>query len=1064
MDGRTAGLGGPRQRSVLAFLLLNPGQVVPVDRIIDALWEDAAPRAAKSTLRGYVSHLRRALADPAPVLAGPLITRPSGYQLDIEPGQIDAVRFERLLAEGRRLLRDDRAADAARVLREALALWRGPALADLATEPWARAHCTSLEEQRQAAIEARIQADLALGRHVELVSELETLAAEYPLREELAAHRMLALYRSGRQAEALDAYRMTYKLLAGERGIEPSTVLRDLEGAILRHDPGLDWIPPARPMPTAVPAELPADVLTFTGRAGPLADLDGLLYGNESPAPAVVISAIAGAAGIGKSALAVHWGHRVRDRFPDGQLHVNLRGFAPGPPMQPIEVLARFLRALGMPAEQVPIDLEEAAGRYRSLLADRRVLVILDNASSAEQVRPLLPASPGCLVVVTSRDRLAGLVARDGAISLTLDVLTHTEALTLLARIVGDARVRDEPEAAAELVRLCACLPLAVNIAAANLVCDAHRGIADCVAELRSSDRLAALEVRGDEQSAVRSAFDLSYLRLTAQPQRLFRLLGLAPGPDITPEAAASLAGTTPDRAASLLDTLADAHLVDQHAPGRYTMHDLLRLYAAGHARDEDSEAEREAATERLYDWYLCRTDAAAQLLYPQLLRLPMPARETRGFTDHTQGLAWLDAERSNLVAITSHAATHGPRHIACGLADALRGYFFARRFTVDWLTIAEAGLAAAQADGDPRAEAAAHLNAGNVHSGLGEYLLAIGHYQHMQALTRQTAWLEGQASAFINLGLAYWRLGRLQEAVDHYLQALTINRRIARVDGQAVNLDNLGDVYRHLGQLEEAAQCHTQALELFRQRGSRIGEAINVANVGEVCHELGRLDDAIDLLTRALLLHREVGDRASEADTLRRLAAVHRDRTDLPRALDLACAALSLATDAEERGYEAAALNTLATIHHRLGRQQLAIDGHQQALDLARETGNRYAETEALIGMAAALRLLDQLDQACRCADRAVRISRQTGYRVLEGHGLTVLATIDLLQNETSRAVKNARQALAIQLDTGHRLGQARALLVLGRCSQQDEGNGAAQSYVEQAHALLADIGIHDA
>ena len=612
VGGTAVRLGGPRQRSVLALLLLNSGQVVPVIRIIDALWEGDPPQAAGTTLRGYVSHLRKALAGSArPVPAGPLVTRPSGYQLDVEPDHVDANRFERLSAAGRRLLQAGKHAEAAAALRTAIGLWRGPALADLSGERWARAHCVRLEDLRQAAIETRVEADLALGRHAEVVSELGALVAEHPLRERLHAHRMLALYRCGRQADALAAYREAYDLLSAQRGIDPGSALRDLESAILRQDHTLDWIPPVSPSPSAaardepigagaaaaapapmpvpVPAELPADVAAFTGRDDPLAELDALLPGSAAgtarsaggtggTAAAVVISAIAGAGGVGKTALAVHWGHRVRDRFPDGQLYVNLRGYAPGPPVQPVEALARFLRALGVPAEQVPVDAEEAAGRYRSLLAGRRVLVVLDNAASAGQVRPLLPASAGCLVVVTSRDRLAGLVARDGAFRLALDVLAAEEAAPCCAGSGARSGSRPSRPPPPSWPR---CARSAAGVAHRRGPRRPAAGfpLADYAIELRDATG-GALRGRGRRSATdVRARSPGPTARSAPPAARLFRLLGLHPGPDFTAEVAAALRRTG-RRGGAAARPADGAHLVEA-PPGRYALHDLLRPYAA---------------------------------------------------------------------------------------------------------------------------------------------------------------------------------------------------------------------------------------------------------------------------------------------------------------------------------------------------------------------------------------------------------------------------------------------------------------------------------------------------
>jgi tetratricopeptide (TPR) repeat protein len=813
--------------------------------------------------------------------------------------------------------------------------------------------------------------------------------------------------------------------------------------------------------------QLPMAVAGFTGRTDSLTRLDRLLTADGEITATVVISAIGGTAGVGKTALAIHWAHQVRDHFPDGQLYVNLRGYAPTPPMRPIEALAQFLHSLGVAADQVPVELEEAAALYRTLLADKRVLVVLDNARHAEQIRPLLPGSPGCLVVITSRDRLAGLVATHGAHRLSLDVLAPDEAVVLLARILGEERVATEPEATAEVAEACGFLPLALRIAAANLLDQPQHSIAGYVSRLRAGDRLGELAVDGDPQAAVGMAFDASYATLDPQARRLFRLLGLVPGPDVTAPAVAALTAMHLAPVEHVLERLAAAHLLEPRGGGRYGLHDLLRLYARRRTEAEDSEQERQAALERLLDWYLCSVDAAVRLLCPEVLRLPLPATDrpppSRPLEDNNSALAWLDAERPNLVAAVAHAAEHGPGQAAWLLADALRCYLVRRMYTADWLAVAHAGLAAAQADGDGRAEAAARLSLAELHSRQGRYLPAMEHCTQAVTLTRRTGWLDGQATALGKLGIVYWQLGRLDEAAEQYTEALTLDRCTGRRSGQAVRLNNLGTVCWQLGRLAQAADHHSEALALNRELGVRGGEASNLSNLGETDHALGRIDQALDHLAQALHLHREVGDRGQEAETLRVLAEVHCDAGRHRYALELATTAAALACDTGDRRVEAETLNTLATIEGRLTKYQEAVDHHEQALGLARETETRYPEVVALIGLAAAYQRLDQSDQALSCVWQALTLARQTGYRLLEGQALTTLAGIQLDGDQRHRAIENAGQALAIQRDTGHRLGQARTLLVLGQALHREEAE-AARPYWQQALDLFTEIGTPEA
>jgi tetratricopeptide (TPR) repeat protein/DNA-binding SARP family transcriptional activator len=1110
---------------LLGVLLLYANRVASVDRLAECVWSGQPPAAARSLLQSCVSRLRLALPAGEPAGEAPgeapgeetaqrhrLVTRTPGYLLRVRPGELDVDRFDELVAAGRQQAADDSVASlerAAELLSEADSWWRGAVLDDLVLDS-CRAETGRLEERRLAAIEDRIDIDLRLGRHERLIAELRMHVGSHPLRERLWAQLMLALHGADRQADALAAYRELRRTLVEQLGVEPSGALQRLERAILTgadlleayRQPGREvvvsavagidavalarsaaepapsseqpalFVParsvPARSVPArAKPALLPAAVASFTGRAGYLEQLDALLTGAvDGPGTAVVISTIAGAAGVGKTALAVHWAHQVRERFPDGQLYINLRGFAQAPPIPPIEALARLLRALGVPADQVPVDLDQAAGMYRSLVADQRLVVLLDNAHDPEQVRPLLPASPGSIVLVTSRDRLAGLVAHDGAYRLTLDVLTADEAHLLLGRIIGVERVAAEPEAAAGLVRACACLPLALRIAAANLTNHPRQSIAGYLAEFRDDGSLASLEA-DDEQAAVRAAFDLSYHGLHPDARRLFRLLGLVPGPDVTAEAAAALTDSSPTRTRRLLDRLAGAHLIVEHASGRYTFHDLLRRYAAGCALDEETQSARDAAARRLYDRYLGTAGAAARLLHPQMLRLSQTTDDTAalpvGFDDHTQALAWLDAERPNLVATIQYCAEHGPRPVAWLLADILRGYFWQGMHTIDWLTAARAGFAAAEAEGDPQAQAAIHLSLAHLYTSRSDYPQAVDQYARMLTYTERAGWRQGAATALGNLGNVYWRLGRLPEAADQLTRALALNREAGWYGGQAGNLANLGVVYRHLGRLAEAAEHYGQAVALYRRIEARMGEAVTLGNLGETCHDLGRLGEALEHLTRAMTLHCEVGDRNGEMVAMPLLAAVHRDAGDHDRALELADTALTVARETGEPRLEADALNVIATIHHVLGRQRPAIDCHERALALARETGNRYSEVEALIGLAGAHHQLGRYDRAHGHVREALALAREFHYPMLEGQALNRQAAIHLGQGRLDPAVDGAEQALRIQRETGHRLGQARSHLVLGNALRHDD-DGRAEDHLRQARDLFAAIGTAEA
>jgi DNA-binding SARP family transcriptional activator/tetratricopeptide (TPR) repeat protein len=1056
--GRPVAVGGPQQRAVLALLLVYANQVVSADRLADHLWGEHAPPTARSLVQGCIAGLRRALRSGGDQW---LLTRPPGYVLRIPPGALDLDGFEELIDAADEASGEGSTSaleKASALLREALSLWRGPALDGITLEA-CRAEASRLEERRLTVLERRIDIDLRLGLHWGLVGELQNLVRDHPLRERLWAQLMTALHRADRRADALDAYRTVRRALVDGLGVEPGATLQQLHRAILsgaepppayrRPEPVPVPEPVVAPVGWAVPAQLPATVSAFTGRERHLKRLDELLSADHSgQARAVAIGVICGTAGVGKTALAVQWAHRTAEQFGDGQLYVNLRGYATTPALRPIEALAGFLQALGVPAEQVPAEPEQAAAMYRTVLAGRKMLVVLDNAQSAEQVRPLLPGGAGCVVLITSRDKLGGLVAREGAEHLTLDVLAADEADTLLARVRGRDRVAAEPAAVATLARLCAFLPLALRIAAANLTLHPKRTVAEHVTELGTGSRLRALAVDTDDHSAVRAAFDLSYGYLAPAARRLFRLLGLAPGSDFTADAAAAMGDTDPPSADLLLGRLSDAHLIDEHSTGRYTFHDLLRLYAAERAHEEDPGDERDTAVRRLYDWYLRRADGAADVLYPHMLRLPR-ATADRAVGDplstqdvgHAAALAWLEAERHNLVIAVGFAAEHGPRRAGWLLADALRGYFHLSRYTSDWLAVANAALTAARRDGDVPGQAAATHSLGTALRSIGEHDEALSEYADALRLTRACGWAESEATTLGNLGIVCRRLGRLAAAAGHLDAALVIDRRIGRRAGEANNLGNLATVYREMGRLHDAAECYEAAMVLNTSIGSRHGEALVLTGLGQVFHELGRIDEATRHLNEALHRYVEVGDRDGQAVIHYCLAMVDFD-LDRPRqGRDLAAAALALARDTGDRETEAMALNALGCADCLLGDHRQAIAQHRLSYDLAHRTASRRLEGDALIGLATAHLHLGQHDDASGFAHRALALARRVGLQVVEGRAHTTFAEIYLAADQIEQAVEQAHLALVVHRRSGHRPGETRTLLLLDTALGRDGG-----------------------
>ncbi|MBB5953714.1 DNA-binding SARP family transcriptional activator [Saccharothrix tamanrassetensis] len=1044
----------PKVRTLLALLLCRPRAVVPATVLIDGLWRGDPPRSAAKNLQLYVHQLRRALGEPERVAL-----RSPGYALEVHPDELDAERFEALAGQAR--LAHERAdfRTAGTLARQAIALWRGTPFCGLADEVrLLQAEAERLLERKLVVTSMCVEAELRLGRHRELVAELLELVAEHPLREGLHAQLMLALYRSGRQAEALEVYWKVRRVLAEDLGLEPGAEVCELAQAILRADPALE--PGAAGAAPTRPTQLPPDVATFTGRAELLRDLDAAA--DRGGVPVVVVS---GTAGVGKTALALHWSHRALDRFPDGQLYVNLHGYAPTAAVSAAEALVRFLRALGVPAERIPAGLDELTALFRSTIGGRRMLVLLDDAASVEQVRPLLPGRPGSVVLITSRDDLRGLaVTNDAAVS-RLDVLTAREAGLLLERIIGAARVEAERQAADELVALCARLPLALRVAGAGVASGGESPIADCVAGLRAADRLDRLSVAGDPTTAVRAAFHLSYRRLDPAVRTLFRLLGVVETPEFSVHAAAALLGVGYTRARRLLTELVRAHLVDVDASGRHQYHDLLRLYAAERATDEDDPDDRAAARARLFDWYLDTAAAATAKLTPHVLRLTRPDRPAApappvDFEEDTGALAWLEVERANLVAVVRDAAEHGPRPVSWQLADVLRGYFWLRRYVAEWLAVARTAAASAIADGSVHGRIAAEQSLAQAYRSTGDYPRSIEHYTASIELAAAAGWAEAEAAARGNVSGVHWELGRLDEAAAELTRAVRLNRRTGWQAGLGANLHNLGTLCRELGRPHEAVEHLTQALEVHESLRSKSGVAHAHTNLGEALSDLGRLADARRHLRLGLRLHQETGGRYGQVTALICLTALHAETGELDRATECGTAAVELARETGDRRTEASALAALASLGVPAGLSTGPRTPAERALRLAREINYPKAEIEGLLALAGVDLRFGAHHTALMNAEAALEAAARHRLPLLTARARMVLASANLALGRHGEAGRHAGAALDVNRRTGNVVGEGRALGVLGRIALRVDGPAAAAALLRQALDVLADSG----
>jgi tetratricopeptide (TPR) repeat protein len=779
---------------------------------------------------------------------------------------------------------------------------------------------------------------------------------------------MLANYRCGWPADALAVFRRTRGRLAAELGVEPGPELQRLHQRILAGDPGLDLPPPGRipagarprddlgrPSEQAIPRQLPAAAAHFLGRDAELDTLTGLLAEHRRDRTTATILAIVGTAGVGKTALAVHWAHQVAERFPDGQLYVNLRGYDPEQPMTAADALAGFLRALGLPGQEVPAEETERAARYRSLLAGRRMLVLLDNASEVEQVRPLLPGSPVCAAIVTSRDSLAGLVARDGAERTDLDQLRLDDAVGLLRALIG-TRVGDDPDAARTLALRCCRLPLALRVAAELAASRSATPLAGLASELADQQRrLDLLEAAGDRRTAMRAVFSWSSGHLASGAVRTFRLLGLHPGPDFEPYAAAALTGATVEQARQLLDELARAHLVQPASPGRYGMHDLLRTYARELAEASDGD-EGHAALTRLFDYYLQAAAAAMDILLPaerhRRPRLSPSAILIPALASPAAARGWLDTERASLVAVAAHTAERGWPNHAIRLAATLFRYLDVGGHYPEAITIHTHARGAAQNAGDQVAEATALNDLVGVHWRQGRHQQAIGHLEQALALFRQAGNRAGQVRALCSLGLTLYFQGRYEKAASVDEQALSIAREVGDPAGEASLLLNLGVVEQRQGRYEMATRHQQQALTLSRKTGNAYVEAQALINLGIVSLCLGRWPDASGHLGQALVLTRTAGDVWGEAEALTRIGDISLRQGDPHEATARLSEALALCRETGNRLGEAEALCGLGEVQLAIGCLVDARTWYADALHLADRIGDKYQQARAHDGL----------------------------------------------------------------------------------------------------------------
>jgi DNA-binding SARP family transcriptional activator len=977
-----------KQRVLLAALLLSANRVVSADALIEILWPQAPPPSARPSLQNYVKRLRQALGDAG---RARVITSEPGYLIQADRDELDVTRFEYLIAAARASARGQSWRSAVEQLRTALDLWRGEPLMDVRSEPLVM-HGIRLRELRLQAVAECIEAELHLGYYAEVLAELRELVDAHPLREKFHALLVIALDRCGRRDDALTAYRRAHRQLRQELGIDPGEELRELQRRVLNGEPTLnDGSTLTRDRHEApatgasarfmVPRQLPAAPRYFVGREPEQQALDRL---RQLPG-AVPIATICGAAGVGKTALAVHWAHRAAEFFPDGQLYVDLRGFSPSlTSVTPAEALQWLLLALQIPRTQIPGELDVRTALYRSALFGRKVLLVVDNAACEQDVRPLLPGAPGCMVVVTSRSQLIGLVSAEGAQAISLDPLDRAMARQLVAARLGTQRLERETQACDDLIALCARLPLALSIATARCATEPVWSVA---AEMRDArKRIAALET-GDPATSARVVFSWSYGRLSVPAARLFRLLGVHCGLDITTAAAASLTGIPEPEARELIIELVNAHLATEHNHGRFVLHELLRAYAAELAETEDSQSDRREALTRVLDHYMYVAAAAMDILYPaesdRRPRIaPSQASTIPRMADPAAAHVWLESELANLVAAVAHAADHSwPSH-ATRLAATLLRHLQVTGHYPEIITVYTHVLRVARCTGDRLAEADALQGLTFValrHSRYGE---AASHLRQALVLYRDLCHHTGEVRVLGNLGITSFQLGRYREAASYHRRALARYRQLGDHAGEVRTLNNLSLVDIRQGNWHRAADQLRRALDMTRppHLGVRDMEFYCLANLGIAEMRLGQLEIATARLRNAVALSRDIGDPAGESYSLVNLAAACLRQGRHRQASDHLRRALALSQQLCDESGMAEALNGLGELLLATDRPAPARDKYEAALALAKKVGDRYEQARAHDGLACAYDAVGEAAESARHCQAAMTLFARLG------------------------------------------------------------------------------------
>jgi DNA-binding SARP family transcriptional activator/predicted negative regulator of RcsB-dependent stress response len=1014
------------QQVVLAAMLLRANQVVTVGELVEWLWEDEPPSDAWESAKAYVRRLRRTLEAPDLIEA-----LADGFRLTVPDTAVDLLRFRRRVREAESLRGTEQLAG----FDEALALWGDEPLASLAPSTAKSRAMHALVEEYSQAVEKRAEGYLKLGRHAELVADLHAMIARYPHRERVWSQLMVALYRSGKRVEALAAYRRARSYLAQEFGITPGAELERTHHGVLTDtlDAAVGDDAATHTIVRLTPAQLPADIGDFVGRASELGMARAAL--TAPPGASAPVLVISGMPGVGKSAFAVKLAHEVRTRFPDGQLFVDLHGYSEHTPLSPARVLSRVLPALGLPSTQVPTDIEDLTNTYRSLVADRRILLVLDNAANAQQVHDLIPAAPESAVLITSRSQMPSLAALTGARLLSLAPLSPRDSEQLVRMILANAP-RPADGDIAQIIELCGHLPLAMRIAATAYLHNS-RPLPDFIMELEQHDRLAALTIADDPRATVRAVFDLSYRTLTPDAARLFRLLSLVPGPDFCRDCARHVAGFSSARAEQSLGELTAASLIHPGRARHYRFHDLVRLYAHDRCVTTDDPGDLHDAVARLHSYYVTTGDAAADALYPTWIRLPrthptiVPAEHPPVVPNAAQ---WMSDEAPNLIATIRYTAQYGPAEIAWYLSESLRAYVVTHgEYRIEALGAFEIALQAATVADNRRAMATMHSAFSSVYLRIRDIQRALPHIRAELSHHLEAGFAEGETRARMALGEALATQGYLRDAADQIGEALRIAEHHDFADLQLLALLNFGVLEEWRDQLDAAKKYVLSAFDLIGGTSGGSTKGAAHATLGMIMIRRGEFDAAIEQHLVALECYRQGGDQHYESEALRGLAHAYSKTGNTEASIAHATKALAVAEDLGDEYDITDSLISLAGICHELKMTAQARSHAESALKMSDELEYTKAHVEAMLELASIAKSEGRLDRAEEHANHAIDLARKGELLRLRGDAEILLAWIFHEKGDHAQALRHASNAFTIHHEVNSPYGQTRALHVKG-------------------------------